>query len=132
MVLINGRMSPRSFPRWLRFRSTISTLLDCFDLCLAQSDLDAERFAALGSPNVMTSGNLKLDVAAPPADVRKLEVLLAEEVVPAFTRIVGARRLQTEAEEVVEKLFNILYWINLDKEVSLELLEKWKNRTNKK
>lgn len=42
------------------------------------------------------------------ADVRKLEVLLAEEVVPAFTRIVGARRLQTEADEVVEKLFNIL------------------------
>lgn len=42
------------------------------------------------------------------ADVRKLEVLLAEEVQPAFTRIVGARRLQTEADEVVEKLFNIL------------------------
>jgi GTP-binding protein LepA len=42
------------------------------------------------------------------ADVRKLEVLLAEEVVPAFTRVVGARRLQIESEEVVEKLFNIL------------------------
>ena len=77
MVLINGRMSPRSFPRWMRFRSTIATLLECFDLCLAQSDLDAERFAALGSPNVMTSGNLKLDVAAPPADARKLERLKA-------------------------------------------------------
>lgn len=77
MVLINGRMSPRSFPRWMRFRGTIATLLDCFDLCLAQSDLDAERFAALGSPNVVTSGNLKLDVAAPPADPRKLERLKA-------------------------------------------------------
>ena len=77
MVLINGRMSPRSFPRWMRFRSTIATLLECFDLCLAQSDLDAERFAALGSPNVMTSGNLKLDVAAPPANARKLERLKA-------------------------------------------------------
>ena len=31
----------------------------------------------------------------------------------------------------VEKLFVILQWINLDKEVSLELLDKWKNRTNK-
>ena len=36
------------------------------------------------------------------ADVRKLEVLLAEEVVPAFTRVVGSRRLQIEAEEIVE------------------------------
>lgn len=42
------------------------------------------------------------------ADVRKLEVLLAEEVVPAFTRVVGARRLQVESDELVEKLFNIL------------------------
>jgi GTP-binding protein LepA len=42
------------------------------------------------------------------ADVRKLEILLAEEVQPAFTRIVGARRLQIEATEVVEKLYNIL------------------------
>jgi 3-deoxy-D-manno-octulosonic-acid transferase len=77
MVLINGRMSPRSFPRWMRFRGTIATLLECFDLCLAQSDLDAQRFAALGSPNVMTTGNLKLDVAAPPTDARKLERLKA-------------------------------------------------------
>ncbi len=77
MVLINARMSPRSFPRWMRFRNTISTLLDCFDVCLAQSDLDAERFSALGSPNVTTSGNLKLDVAAPPADLKRLERMKA-------------------------------------------------------
>jgi GTP-binding protein LepA len=42
------------------------------------------------------------------ADVRKLEVLLAEEVQPAFTKIVGARRLQVEAEDMVERLYNIL------------------------
>lgn len=75
MVIINGRMSPRSFPRWQKLRGTISTLLECFDLCLAQSDRDGERFAALGCPNVVTSGNLKLDVEAPPADAKKLERL---------------------------------------------------------
>ncbi len=77
MVLINGRMSHRSFPRWRKFSRTIAALLDCFDLCLAQSDLDGERFAALGSLNVITSGNLKLDVLAPPADSNKLEHLKA-------------------------------------------------------
>lgn len=77
MVLINGRMSQRSFPRWRRAHGTISTLLGCFDLCLAQSDLDAERFSALGCPNVVTSGNLKLDVAAPPADPVRLDELRA-------------------------------------------------------
>jgi 3-deoxy-D-manno-octulosonic-acid transferase len=77
MVLINGRMSPRSFPRWRRVSGTISAILDKFDICLAQSNTDAERFTALGSRNVLTTGNLKLDVPAPPADPVKLERLLA-------------------------------------------------------
>src|SRR4051794_32648453 len=77
MVLVNGRMSPRSFPRWRRLAGTISALLGSFDVCLAQSELDAERFVALGSRNVITTGNLKLDVPAPPADAAKLERLMS-------------------------------------------------------
>jgi 3-deoxy-D-manno-octulosonic-acid transferase len=77
MVLINGRMSPRSFPRWRRAQNTISALLGQFEACLAASDTDAERFAALGARNVITTGNLKLDVPAPPADPAKLEKLMA-------------------------------------------------------
>ena len=77
MVLINGRMSPRSFPRWRRARNTISALLGQFEVCLAQSETDADRFAALGARNVITTGNLKLDVPAPPADGAKLEKLMA-------------------------------------------------------
>jgi 3-deoxy-D-manno-octulosonic-acid transferase len=77
MVLINGRMSPRSFPRWRRMYGTISALLSRFDICLAQSKTDAERFSALGSRDVVTTGNLKLDVPAPPADPAKLERLIA-------------------------------------------------------
>jgi 3-deoxy-D-manno-octulosonic-acid transferase len=77
MVLINGRMSPRSFPRWRRMYGTISALLSRFDICLAQSRTDAERFSALGGRDVVTTGNLKLDVPAPPADPAKLERLMA-------------------------------------------------------
>jgi 3-deoxy-D-manno-octulosonic-acid transferase len=77
MVLINGRMSHRSFPRWRRVSGTIAALLGRFDICLAQSDVDADRFSALGSRNVITTGNLKFDVQAPPADNDKLERLMA-------------------------------------------------------
>src|SRR3982751_3648487 len=77
MVLINGRMSPRSFPRWRRVSNTISALLSQFEVCLAQSETDADRFSTLGSRNVMVTGNLKLDVPAPPADANKLERLMA-------------------------------------------------------
>src|SRR3954471_1664543 len=77
MVLINGRMSQRSFPRWQRMSRTIAALLGSFELCLTQSRVDAERFAALGSRNVLTTGNLKLDVPALPADPARLERLMA-------------------------------------------------------
>jgi GTP-binding protein LepA len=42
------------------------------------------------------------------ADVVRLDVLVAEELVPAFSRIVAKRRVQDEAEAVVERLFGIL------------------------
>jgi len=42
------------------------------------------------------------------ADVVRLDVLVAEEPVPAFARVVAARRVQEEAEKMVEKLHAIL------------------------
>jgi 3-deoxy-D-manno-octulosonic-acid transferase len=77
MVLINARMSQRSFPRWQKFSATIGALLGRFEICLAQSETDAERFSALGSRSVVVTGNLKLDVQAPPGDAVKLDKLIA-------------------------------------------------------
>jgi len=42
------------------------------------------------------------------ADVVKLDVLVADEIVPAFSRIVSRRRVEKEAEDVVEKLYKHL------------------------
>lgn len=42
------------------------------------------------------------------ADVTRLDILLAEEVVPAFTRVVARRRATEEAEVAVEKLHEIM------------------------
>ena len=42
------------------------------------------------------------------AHVVRLDVLVAEEVIPAFSRIVSERRIQTEAENLVEKLEELL------------------------
>lgn len=77
MVLINARMSQRSFPRWQKFSATIGALLGRFETCLAQSETDAERFSALGARSVRVTGNLKLDVQAPPGDAAKLDKLMA-------------------------------------------------------
>ena len=75
MILINGRLSERSFQRWRYLPATIVNLLQRFDLCLARTQDDARRFGELGAPRIVTSGNLKLDVPAPPADPAKLAAL---------------------------------------------------------
>ena len=42
------------------------------------------------------------------ADVVRMDILVADEPVAAFTRVVSRRRAEQEAEEVVEKLYKIL------------------------
>ncbi|MCO5092313.1 3-deoxy-D-manno-octulosonic acid transferase [Bosea sp. (in: a-proteobacteria)] len=75
VVMVNGRMSERSFARWYRMPRTSCFLLSCFEACLAQSQGDAERLAQLGAPRVSVAGNLKFDVPAPPADSDTLAIL---------------------------------------------------------
>jgi len=109
MVLINGRMSQRSFPRWQRMSATISALLERFDMCLAQSRADAERFAALGSPRVIETGNLKLDVPAPPADPGRFERLVAatrgRPIIVAASTHPGEEELLLEAQHTLAGYF---------------------------
>jgi 3-deoxy-D-manno-octulosonic-acid transferase len=75
MVLVNGRISARSYDRWRRFPRTIAALLRRFDLCLVRSRDDEERFGALGAPRIRVTGNLKFDVPVLPADAGKLAAL---------------------------------------------------------
>ena len=72
LLLVNGRMSEDSFKAWRSLKRTATAILSKFDVCLAQSTLDAERYSELGVPVVRVTGNLKLDVPAPPADDDKL------------------------------------------------------------
>jgi len=75
LILINGRLSERSFKRWRYAPATIGALLRRFDLCLAQSPAYATRYRDLGAPRIATTGNLKLDVPEPPADRDSLQAL---------------------------------------------------------
>ncbi len=86
MIVINGRLSERSFARWRRMPGVIAALLSRFDLCLTQSAGDAERYAQLGAPRVTSTGNLKLDVPAPPVDdaaLRRLQEIIGNRPVIA-------------------------------------------------
>lgn len=75
VMIVNGRMSERSFQRWQKRPAIIRALLSRMDLCLAQSRDDAFRFGALGAPNVQMPGNLKFDGPPPPVDAQALAIL---------------------------------------------------------
>lgn len=43
-----------------------------------------------------------------PADVARLDILVADEMVPAFSKVVARRRVEIEAEATVERLYTVL------------------------
>ena len=54
-------------------------------------------------------GSLSYEIAEMrPAEVVRLDVLVAEELIPAFSRVVGERRAEFDARAVVEKLYDTL------------------------
>jgi len=63
LVLVNGRISDRSFPRYRYLRSLFKPLLRSFSGLCMQSQLDAERIIQLGAKpsQVVNTGNLKFD-----------------------------------------------------------------------
>lgn len=72
LVLVNGRISPRSFKGWSRAPKFIAGLLGGFALCLGQTESDAERLRALGAPGARSVGNLKFAADPLPADAERL------------------------------------------------------------
>lgn len=77
LVLVNARMSPRSFAGWKKVPAFIRRMLSQFALCLAQTEADAQRLRALGAREVRCLGNLKHAAAPLPADDAMLERLRA-------------------------------------------------------
>jgi 3-deoxy-D-manno-octulosonic-acid transferase len=73
LVVVNARISERSFRSWSRFAPIAHAVLGRANLFLAQTPVDAERLKKLGAGEVLVCGNLKFDVPPPPVD----EVALA-------------------------------------------------------
>jgi 3-deoxy-D-manno-octulosonic-acid transferase len=116
LVIVNARMSERSFKRWQRFPSFITSLLRRFELVLAQTEADGQRLQELGAPRVQTVGNLKYDVDAPPADsidfnilknaVSGRSVIVAASTHPGEEALVG--EMHRIAREQVPNLLTII------------------------
>ena len=63
ILLVNGRLSDRSYPRYRYARYFLKPILNCFSAFCMQSQVDTERIISLGAPSriVENTGNLKFD-----------------------------------------------------------------------
>lgn len=78
MLLVNARMSEKSFIRWQRYREAILKLLRCFSMMYAGSQDDLRKYKDLGTDPISYIGNIKYDVPALPADTHRLEILRSQ------------------------------------------------------
>jgi 3-deoxy-D-manno-octulosonic-acid transferase len=60
IVLLNARISDKSVKKYLQFAWFYKKLLDNVDTIYAQSEVDKNRFLALGAKNIEVIGNIKL------------------------------------------------------------------------
>ena len=74
LLLINGRISDRSFPSYQRFKALFGPALNCFGQCLVQTKGDLEKLSALGvsEKRILVAGQMKYDLVTPAVeDVEK-------------------------------------------------------------
>ena len=80
VIVVNGRISDRSFTSYKRVRPLIRKMFDRVPLVLAQTDEYARRFKELGCPNekVIVTGSLKYDTAQITNKIEGADVLAAQ------------------------------------------------------
>lgn len=101
VVIVNGRLSKRSFAGYMRFRWFFAPILRTLRTISAQTEEDAGRFIALGAPreNVLVGGNLKFDVSPPEIAESPLSgLLLREKAAGALWVVAGSTHDGEEAE----------------------------------
>ncbi len=76
VAVVNARVSDRSYPRYRRFRFAMRGILRNVDLLLAQTEEDRRRLISMGAApeRVKVTGNLKFEVAPPPASPMVAEI----------------------------------------------------------
>jgi 3-deoxy-D-manno-octulosonic-acid transferase len=108
VAVVNGRISPRSYPRYRTIRPFLARVLGEVDLFLMQSEAHAERLRALGAPpeRVRVGGNLKFDAVGAAAPSSELAGLLGAAD-PARPLLVAGSTTAGEEEAVLAAFLRV-------------------------
>lgn len=67
-ILLNARLSDRSFKRWSYLKTSAAKILNAFNVILCQTEKDQHRFQTLGAQDVHITDNLKYSAAPLPVN----------------------------------------------------------------
>jgi 3-deoxy-D-manno-octulosonic-acid transferase len=108
LLLANGRISDRSFPRYRAVRWIMGPLLRKYDRILAREETDRNRFVSIGAPAeiVEISGNVKFDYEP---DETPLEIAPALEALIAGRKVVVfGSTMEGEDEALLPEIESLL------------------------
>ena len=110
IILVNGRLSDRSYPRYQLLRTFFSRVFDHIDVFCMQSEEDGRRMHMLGvkPAKIQVTGNLKFDQPLDKTVAQEREELIRElDWLPAeFTWIAGSTH--PGEEEIILKVYSQL------------------------
>ncbi|MDH5466379.1 MAG: 3-deoxy-D-manno-octulosonic acid transferase [Candidatus Aminicenantes bacterium] len=92
VLLINGRISPRSFKKYFRFRALTKKVLRDIDLFLVQTSEDKAKLERIGvsSELVRVAGNLKAEIDLPSFTPEEILGIKEKMSIPASKKVVVA------------------------------------------
>jgi 3-deoxy-D-manno-octulosonic-acid transferase len=112
VIVVNARISDRSFPRYRRFKSLLTPVLHHVDRFLTQTDVDRGRLIEIGAPpdRVDVSGNLKFDIMPAKAVslVGHLQVVFKRDRTAPV--VVCGSTVEGEEPIVIEAFRNVVKW----------------------
>ena len=109
-IIINGRVSPRTFLSYKRFRFLSRRLLNAMEICLMQSELDKKRLLQVGvlPSKVKNVGNIKFDRKWMPMDQKEHDHWLQNLNIKSGNRLWVAGSTHEGEEEIVLGVFKRL------------------------
>ena len=99
LLLINARLTEKSFNRWKLFRKSIKYLLNIFEFTIPQNKETLKRLEELGAKNNLYFGNIKHDAKKLPINNERLNKI--EESILGKNLLLATSTHQGEEEGVV-------------------------------
>ncbi len=110
VVLVNARLSERSFKGYLRVKRFFSTVFSCFTEIMVQSPMDADRFQGLGinPEKIQVTGNLKFDQALEDVEDSFIPAMRARLNIRAQTLVWVAGSTHEGEEDILLRVYQQL------------------------